>query len=340
MTCDIGAMLIGDSPLVSVYGIAGPPRPDVVVYNTNYGHGLIRWFEYYGRHFQVPVFGLHPPAALGEVDLIETGAAAQQIFRLVSQLEAATGRRLDMDRLAEVVALSSRAAHLWGEIMDLAQNVPSPLTYFDTLIHLAPMVLMRGTPEAVEYYEILKAELEERVAGTVAAVPGERFRFYWEGPPIWCALRPLSELFMNQGVAIVASTYCEIFELPGLDPKNPIESMARTYTSIFSNRSDDHKKDYLVSKLSHYAVDGVVYHEGRTAPEHSNVRYGLEVNLRRATGLRAIVLEADTHDLRLFSMDRVVRKLDDFIEIHEAAAGSAASAGADRQSFEKGRGHE
>ena len=67
MTGDIGAMLVGDSPLVSVYGIAGPPRPDIVVYNTNHGQSLIRWFEYYGRHFGVPVFGLHPPAALGEM---------------------------------------------------------------------------------------------------------------------------------------------------------------------------------------------------------------------------------------------------------------------------------
>ena len=338
MTCDIGAMLIGDSPLVSLYGIAGPPRPDLVVYNTNYGHSLIRWFEYYGRHYQVPVFGLHPSAALDEVDLIDVGAAAQQMVRLVSQLEDATGRKLDMDRLAEVVALSARAARLWEEILDLAENVPSPLTYFDTLIHLAPMVLMRGTPEAVEYYEILKAELEERVADKVAAVPGERFRFYWEGPPIWCALRPLSELFMDHGAAIVASSYSDIFTLEGFDPKNPIESMARTYTSIFPNRADDFKQKHIIGKLRQYGVDAVIHHEGRTAPEHSNVRFGLEVSLRRATGMRSIVLEADTHDLRLFSMDRVMSRLGEFIEMRGAAGEAAAPAAAATDGA--GRGYE
>jgi benzoyl-CoA reductase/2-hydroxyglutaryl-CoA dehydratase subunit BcrC/BadD/HgdB len=216
---------------------------------------------------------------------------------------------------------------LWGEILELAHTVPSPLTFFDTLIHVAPMVLMRGTPEAVAYYEILKAEIEQRVADKVAAVPGERFRFYWEGPPIWCALSPLAELFLRHQVAIVASTYCSIFHLEGFDPKNPIESMARTYTGIFHNRSDTYKEKYLLTKFNDYGVDGVVYHEGRTSPEHSNVRYGLEVRLRRQTDLYAMVVEADTHDLRLFSMDRIESKLSDFIELHNSNPGGSTGPG-------------
>jgi len=334
MASDIGAMLVGDSPLVSIYGIDGPPRPDVSIYNTNFGAGLIRWFEYYGRTFDIPVFGLQPPPYLGDVESIDVTAAAQQMLRFVSQLEIQMGRRLDMDRLSEVVGLSAKASRLWSEILQMAQNVPSPLTFFDTLIHIAPMVLMRGTPEAVEYYTILKAELEERVAHNVAAVPGERFRFYWEGPPIWCALRPLSELFMNHGVSVVGSTYGEVFGLDSLDPKNPIESMARAYTSIFPNRSDSYKEAYLAAKMREYGVDGVIHHEGRTAPEHSNVRYGLELKLRRATGVPAIVIEADTHDLRLFSMDRVMRRLEDFIEIHQ----SAGSRGGARTHSDRARG--
>jgi 2-dehydropantoate 2-reductase len=320
MASDIGAWLAGDSPLVSVYGIDGPPPADVIAYNTNYGQRFIRWFNYYGKRFNVPVLGLHPPAALEELDNVDVGAASAQMWRLVDRLEQLTGRKLDMDRLAEIVRKSAKAAWLWSEILELARTVPSPLTFFDALIHVAPMVLMRGTQEAFDYYSLLKAEIEQRVADQEAAVPGERFRFYWEGPPIWCALHPLAELFFRNQVAIVASTYCSIFTLDGLDPKNPVESMARTYTSLFHNRSDSYKEEYLMAKFSDYGVDGVVYHEGRTSPEHSNVRYGLEVRLRRLTGLRAIVLEADTHDLRLFSMDRIASKLQDFIDMQQDEA--------------------
>ena len=323
MASDVGAMLVGDSPLGPVYGISGPPAPDVVAFNTNYGHDLIRWFEYYGRHFQVPVMGLHPSASLDEVGTIEVDAASRQIVHLIEKLEHVTERKLDFDRLSEVVKLTNTCTRLWRDIQELCRATPSPLTFFDMLIHIAPSIVMRGTPEAVEYYTLLKAEVEDRVASNVAAVPGERFRFYWEGPPIWPALRQLADMFLNQRTAVVASTYCDISALDWIDPKNPIESMAKVYTSIFHNRSDAFKEDFLVDRFRDFAVDGVVYHEGRTATYQSNVRYGLEVKLRRRTGLSALVLEADTHDLRLFSINQIMQKLRDFIEIQELAARSA-----------------
>jgi 2-dehydropantoate 2-reductase len=321
MRCDIGALLVGDSPLVAAHGIAGPPRPDVVLYNTNNGHSLIRWFEFYGSHYRIPVYGLHPPAALGEIEQIDVDAAVHQMLRLASRLEGITGAPLDIDRLAEVVGLASRAAGLWSDILELARNVPSPLSFFDMLIHMAPMVLLRGTPQAVEHYTLLKAELEDRVQRQIAAVPSERHRFYWDGPPIWCALRPLSKLFLESGAATVASTFCANFALTGLQADNPIESMARSYMSIFPNRSEDYKAGYLVSQFENYGVDGVVYHECRTFPEHSNVQRGLEVRLKRATGLSSFVLEADSHDLRLFSIERLQSLLRDFLDRQRRSAG-------------------
>ncbi len=321
MTSDIGAFLAGESPLVSVHGTAGPPRPEALVYSTAYSESLRYWFEWYSNHFQVPVFGLHPPPQLGDVDQTDVDNTVQQLLRLAHRLEARFVQKLDIDHLAGVVAQSARAASLYGLCLDLALQTPSPWTYFDVLVHLAPMVLMRGTPQAVEYYRILRAELEERVNQGLAAVPGERFRFYWEGPPIWCGLRPLSTLFLEHRVAVVGSTYGRIFALEGLDPDNPIESMARTYTGIFPNRSSGYKADFLQGEVERFGVDAVVYHDGRTAQKHSSVRYGLQHRLKEATGLPSLVLEADTHDSRVFSMEQLERQLEDFIELTERQAG-------------------
>lgn len=320
MRCDIGALLAGDSPLAAAYGISGPPRPDVVVYNTNYGHSLIRWFEYYGGHYDVPVFGLHPPAALGEIDRIDVDTAVNQMLRLTCRLEEVADAKLDIDRLAEVVSLSAQAASLWADILSLARAVPAPVSFFDLLTHVAPMVLLRGTRQAVEYYALLKAEIEDRLARGVAAVPGERHRFYWDGPPIWSAVGSLSQLFADRGAAVVAATFASNFALVGLDADNPMESMARTYTSIFPNRSEDYKAAFIVQQIEEYGVDGVVYHECRTCPEHSNVRYGLAVRLRRLTGLPSFVLEADSHDVRLFSTERLESLLADFLEQRQEQA--------------------
>ncbi|MGE5231676.1 MAG: 2-hydroxyacyl-CoA dehydratase subunit D, partial [Deltaproteobacteria bacterium] len=304
----------GSSPLAAAHGIKGPPRPDVVVYSTNTGHELLRWFEFYGAHYGVPVLGLHPPPALHEFERIDIDAAVHQLLRLRQRLEQATGRRLDMDRLADVVAQTAQAASLWSEILDLARSVPAPLTYFDTLIQLAPMILMRGTPEAVDYYRLLKSEIEDRVAQGVGAVPGEAHRFYWDGPPIWCALRPLSRLFAAHGVAIVASTFSSVFALPGLDPNDPIESLATAYTGVFGNRSEAYKTAWLARRFEQFGVDAAVFHDCRTTPEASHVRYGLAVRMQRLTGIPAFVIEADSHDLRLFSAERLQALLADFLE--------------------------
>jgi benzoyl-CoA reductase/2-hydroxyglutaryl-CoA dehydratase subunit BcrC/BadD/HgdB len=241
-------------------------------------------------------------------------AAVDQLLRLQSRLEDATGRRLEMDRLAEVVQYTAQAAALWSEILDLARAVPAPFTYFDTLIHLAPMIIMRGTPEAVDYYRLLKSEIEDRLAQGIGAVPGEAHRFYWDGPPIWCALRPLSRLFAAHGVAIVASTFSSVFALPGLDPNDPIESMARAYTGVFGNRSEDYKTAWLAQRFEQFGADAAVYHDCRTTPEASHVRYGLAVRLERLTRIPAFVVEADSHDLRLFSAERLQAQLADFVE--------------------------
>lgn len=319
MASDVGAMLAGESPLATIHGLERIPPPEVLVYSTNLGRYVARWFEYYSNRLGVPMFGLHPPPVLDEVDKIEVDASAQQMLRLVDQLEKLSGRSLEHDRLAEVVELSGQASRLWAEIVDLACHVPSPLTYFDTLIHVAPMLLLRGTPEAVEYYQILLAELKHRVAGKVAAVPGERMRFYWEGPPVWCALRSLASLFLDQGIAVVASTYAPTYFFGEFHRDNPLESMARAYTSVYPNRSREYKVRFLAQELARFGAEAAVFHDARTSPEHSGVRYGMHIRLQRETGVPALVIEGDTHDLRLVSVDHIRAQIQEFVEERRAA---------------------
>jgi 2-dehydropantoate 2-reductase len=325
MASDVGAMLAGESPLATIHGLERIPHPEVLVYSTNLGRYVARWFEYYSNRLGVPSFGLHPPPVLDEVDKVEVDASVQQMFKLVGQLEKHSGRSLRHDRLAEVVDLSARASRLWSEVIDLACHTPSPLTYFDTLIHVAPMLLLRGTRQAVEYYQILLAELKHRVAEKVAAVPGERLRCYWEGPPIWCALRPLASLFLDEGIAMVASTYAPTYVFEGFHRDNPLESMARAYTSIYPNRSREHKVRFLKHEFERFGIDAAVFHDARTSPEHSGVRYGMHIRLRSETGVPALVVEGDTHDLRLVSVDHIRAQVREYLEQRRAAQRSSGA---------------
>lgn len=313
MRVDIGALLQRSSPFAAAYGIAGPPRPDFAVFCTNNSHEFRRWFEFYGGHFDVPVVGFSPPPA---AEAAGSSAGVDLVRHLIEQLEGETGRRLDVGRLSEVVGLSAEAARLWNHILDLAQATPAPFTFFDSLAHVAPIALLRGTPEAVSYYRLLADELEQRVADGVGAVEHERYRFYWDGPPVWCAMRALSGMFATRNVAIVASTYASTFALTGLDANDPVASTATAYANVFGNRSDAVNESWLASRFSAYGVDAVVYHDCRTSPEAGHVRYGVPMRVERSSGVPGYVLEADAHDPRLFSAERLERQLDEFIERH------------------------
>lgn len=313
LTSDIGSYLKGQSPLQKMQ-LSGPPRPDVLVYNTNQCRDVKDWFQFYAREFQVPCLGIHAPRAIGEVDDALVEYIAQQMRALVEPLEAVAGTRLDPQRLQEVVDLSRQCTVLWKAVLETAAHAPAPLTFFDGTIHMGPAVVLRGTQDAVDYYQAFLEELRQRVAEDVAAVPGERFRVYWEGMPIWGKLRELSTQMLGLGMCAVASTYCNSWIFEALDPADPFRSMARAYSSIFICRSEEYKEQYIAEMVTRFRVDGIVYHDAKTCPNNSNNRYQMPNRLQQRLGKPYLTIHGDLNDLRLYSEEQTRTNLEAFAE--------------------------
>ena len=262
----------------------------------------------------MPCLGVHTPRSIGEMDEPIIEDVARQTEALVEPLEEVAGTKLDMDKLGEVIGLSRQCSELWEAILDTATSVPAPLTFFDGTIQMGPAVVLRGTQEAVDYYKILLAELEQRVADSVAAVEDEKFRIYWEGMPVWGKLRDLSTQFMELKAAVVASTYCNSWVYLDLDPDDPFRSMARAYCRIFICRSEDRKEEYLEQTVAAYKVDGILYHDSKTCPNNSNNRYQMPQRLEAKTGKPYLVINGDLNDLRLYSEEQTRTNIEAFIE--------------------------
>ena len=218
LTADVGAYLSHTTPLTQAYGIERVPRPDVLVYNTNQCRDVKDWFAFYSREWDVPLLGIETYRGVGEVTDIHVKGVAGQLRALVPDLERVSGRKLDTTKLEEAVALSRRCSDLWKEALETGAHRPSPLTFFDGTIHMGPAVVLRGTHQAVDYYDLLLGELRQRVEEGVAAVGNERFRLYWEGMPIWGKLRDNASVFMALDTCVVASTYCNSWIFRDLDP--------------------------------------------------------------------------------------------------------------------------
>lgn len=313
LTSDVGAYLQGITPLTRAYGIESTPRPDVLVYNTNQCKDVMHWFEYFAREFDAPVFGIHPPTHLPEVEASHVADVVAQFEDLIELLEQIQGKSLDQEALRKACALSKEATDLWADVLETAMARPSPLTFFDGTIYMGPIVVLRGTEIARDYYRSLLAELKEKVAAREAAVPGETTRIYWDGMPIWGRLRSMSELFKSINACVVASTYCNSWIFSDFDADDPLPSMARAYLKIFINRNDRYKEEYIRKLVDEYAIDGVVFHEAKTCPNNSNSQYNLPARLRKS-GIPAVIINGDLCDLRCFSDEQSATIIEAFVE--------------------------
>ena len=313
LTSDIGSYLKGESPFHKLK-LPGPPKADVLVFNTNQCRDVKDWFQFYACEWDVPCIGVHTPRAMGEITPSMVRDVAGQIEALVEPLEQISGHKFDIDRLREVVRLSRQCTELWKAVLETAANVPAPLTFFDGTVQMGPAVVLRGTQGAVDYYKVLLAELRQRVADNVGAVQGEQHRVYWEGMPIWGKLRDLATLFMQLHTCVVASTYCNSWIFEGLDPNEPFEGMARAYSELFICRSDDPKEAYMAAMIEKYRIDGVLYHDAKTCPNNSNSRYLMPQRVQAKTGKPYVIINGDLNDLRLYSEEQTRTNIEALIE--------------------------
>ena len=316
MTSDIGSFLQGRTPLSDAYeGIEAVPKPDVLVYNTNQCRDVQDWLAWYGRHWSRPVVGVECYRGVGEVTDVHVAGIAGQMKGMVPFLETVSGQKFDIDRLRETVRLSRECSDLWKEVLETAIAKPAPLTFFDSTIHMAPAVVMRGTQTAVDYYrDELLPELKARVADGVAAVEGERFRLYWEGMPIWGRLRDLATQFLELQTCLVASTYANSWIFTDLDPADPFNSMARAYTELFIVRSDPYKEKYLEEMINTFGVDGIVFHDCKTCPTNTNCRHGMPQRLADRLDVPSITIAGDLNDLRCYSDEQARTQIEAFVE--------------------------
>ena len=313
-TADIGAFLKKESPLKTHYNMKGVPKPDIIAYNTNQCREVEDWFTFYADHFGCPIVGIQPPRHLDEVTQDEIDLVVKQFKKMIPTCEEVSGNKFDLDSFKETVRLSKEATLLWQKVLKTSTAMNAPLSFFDGTIHMGPIVVLRGTQIAKDYYTTLLAELQDNVKNDVGFLPEAECRIFWEGMPIWGKLRMMSDLFNQNNAAVVASTYCSSWVFDQFDENHPFESTAKAYTGIFINLSEKGKMKMLQQWFDEYKIDGIVYHDSKTCFNNSNAKFGMPQRLKEITGVPSLVIEGDLCDLRFFSEGQSVTKIETFIE--------------------------
>jgi benzoyl-CoA reductase/2-hydroxyglutaryl-CoA dehydratase subunit BcrC/BadD/HgdB len=239
---------------------------------------------------------------------------AAQLEELVDWVTRETGRKLNRRRFEQALERSNEAVGLWRDIRELCRARPSPLNAPDLFLTMAPIVVLRGTRDAVRFYQRLKDEVEERVAKGEGAIFEERYRLLWDNIAIWYRLFRLFKTFTDAGACFVVDTYTNAWSV-SVDATDPILGLARTYASVYINQSLQARADLVTDMVRRFGVDGMVFHSNRSCKPYSLGQYELLEEVGRRTGVPGLVLEADMCDTRLFAEEPAMNRIQAFLDL-------------------------
>lgn len=311
--CSYARSHIGSILRPDLAPMKGLPKPDLLVACTNICGTVLKWYEALARIFQVPLIVIDTPYQPGEVTEQAKKYVLRQLEAAVEELERLTGVAFNEKKLDAIAEKSRQVTTLWREIKELCVAKPSPLNAPDLFIHMAPIVVLRGTDVGVKYYTLLKQEVEQRVQDGVGALPEEKVRLVWDNIAIWPHLFRFFKMFSERGACFVADTYTGGWAMD-FAQGNSMEQLAVTYTEVFLNRSAQYRAQQIIDQIRQFDADGFVMHSNRSCKPYSLVQEVIRRQVMQETGVPGLMVEADMADPRAFAEESTRTRVQAFLE--------------------------
>jgi benzoyl-CoA reductase subunit B len=324
--CDVGMMLKGN------IGPTGEklPDPDLLLLSYTGCFTFMKWFENLERMYPgVPVALIHTPYQEdGKITDEMTEYMVKQLQEeVIPKLEAVSGKKLDEEKLKDILRNSAQAEDLIVKIFESTKNRPSPIdAYFAGVYYIGPINIgFRGTPEAVVYYQELYKEIQERVRkGQGPITPEgemqeEKFRLVVEGPPNWTSFREFWKLFYDMGAVIVASSYTKVGGVYDMgfrhDPEHPLETLAEYCMTCYTNLNLPQRIELLEKCIEDYEADGYLTNSIKSCNSFSAGQLMMMRDLEERLEIPVGFIESDLVDPRYFSYSNIKNRLESFFQM-------------------------
>ncbi len=297
------------------------PQTDMFLYATS-SCDNVKAFHTLGRRYGIPDFGMERPYYPFTRQAMDQWKNEHK--RLIDFLEEHTGKRMDYDRLKEVVRLSYRLTEVSLEVQRLTAHVPSPMSAECFGGVLLALRLLPGTQDAVDFLTALRDELQERVDKGIGAVKDERFRVMWSSfSPFW---DPTLMAFMQQKYGAVS--VCEVLSnWRGeakwvLDPDDPLGNLAYRTQVAPGNCQYSPSIDWaenLVAQARQYKADGAIFNNNWGCKQASGLGTIVRDELLRQCAVPSLTINCDVIDSTFTSRAEVESQLDSFFEMIEGS---------------------
>jgi benzoyl-CoA reductase subunit B len=316
------------------------PRPDLLLLSYTGCFTFMKWFELLREEYKCPTVMLHVPyQGDGETTRNMRDYIVKQLRQeVIPALERVSGVKFDIDRLRGYLRESARAEDDLVWVLESAKTRPAPIdAYFGGVYYIGPIfTAFRGTPDATEYYRLLRTEIEERIRLGLGPITPEgdmkeqRYRLVVEGPPNWTSFREFWKMFYDDGAVVVASSYTKVGGTYDLgfrhDPDHPLESLADYCMGVYTNRNLPQRIDLLEKYMDEYQADGLLINSIKSCNSFSAGQLMIMREVEKRTGKPAAFIETDLVDPRYFSAANVKNRLESYFQMIDQKRGSAPSA--------------
>ncbi len=299
---EVGGILAGQMPAPSLYVTQSQPC-DAMTGGIQVVENLIG----------VPTFFFDTPVWHDDRAIEYYG---EQVKQMVTFLEEHTGKRLDHDRLREVVEEANRAMELRLAVNELKRVVPCPLSNLYSMLAYQVYLSAAGSPEATEFFRLLLAHTEKQVKAGIGAVPDERVRLVWGGPPLFyggingwmeqeCGAATVCTLMGYEWYHhIDTTTYDSMMQ--GLARKQMDQIMVREFHGPFEYYLEDFLRAY-----EEYKADCLIL-PGNIRCKSLQATIGILRDVCREREIPLLVPEFDWFDERVTSEEAIKVQIEQF----------------------------
>lgn len=294
-----------------------------------------KWFQALKRYFpDVPVWAVDLPQT-GTKEFYRPNYSELALNYIVSHLreyvaflENLLGKKLDYDKLDEMVDQAFKTLRLAHEVDLLRRTVPSPMVGTDFWSIMIPHLYLPYDPEAYEFYQRVYDEVKDKVDNKIGAIPNEKYRMLFSELPPWHSLGFFDELSERYGIAIVMESwnYHAILPIPDEELeaiKDPLEKVALLSYRKWTEYNDigikyDVDPGFFMAAYLQYAqdykADGLLAHPLMTCRPATYTLLHTRNTLEDKLKVPGVVIEGDIVDLRVFNQEEAFSKMEAFLE--------------------------
>jgi len=297
--------------------MGGLPEPDILLSPGGGCVPVMKIFQELRRRYPAArVFDADlPQVAVEDIKQYHVDYAISEMHRLIDFLTATTGRKMNYDRLREVVSLSDRACDLWDEIMSYRRCIPTPFSAAEIGIMFV-MVTRQGTQAAVDFLTNVRDEVRERAEAGAGVIEQEKLRLFWDNIPLWYNMG-LFNYFEKMGGVVVAETYSAAWSLR-LDPGHPLDALARKSLMSYplvSCVSVKKRIEMVLKACREYSIDGAILHRNKSCVPITLGQMDIKRALETELGIPSVIIDADHMDQQNFSIGPFQTRVDAFMEM-------------------------